>query len=81
MRETIKNGNKLIKDMSAVSPRYAASLSLWDLVSEQYGRRSFTSIMLLLVLLANIEACCATADLTEINIGRAEKEEERRTGR
>lgn len=47
------------------SPVYGPSLSLRLLESEQYGRRSFTSIMLLLVLLENIQSCCCSATQTE----------------
>lgn len=53
------------------SPVYAPSLSLRLLVSEQYGRRSFTSIVLL-VLLANIQACCCIAAGTERQTGTTE---------
>lgn len=51
--------------VGAASPAYGPSLSLRLLESEQYGRRSFTSIMLLLVPQENIQSCCCSAAHTE----------------
>lgn len=40
-----------------ISPVYGPSLCLRLLESELYGRRSFTSMMVLLMVLVNIESC------------------------
>lgn len=41
----------------SISPVYGPSLGLRLLERELYGRRSFTSMMVLLIVLVNIESC------------------------
>ena len=83
MKRIIEHINEGLNEWAnwAISPVYGPSLSLRPLVSEQYGRRSFTSIVPLLVLLVNIEACCCTAAQTERQTDSEGERKQRKTER